>query len=161
MKGLNQVHRKITAITLTSLLLVINIYSQSKIPYLKKQGTATQLIVEGKPFLILGGELNNSSSSSLDYMNPILAKFSAGNLNTALAAVCWDLIKPQEGKFDFSMVDGAIAAARQNKMHLIFLWFGSWKNGVSTYPPAWVKTDLGRLRSDYYMIQRVKLYRYS
>jgi hypothetical protein len=27
---------------------------------------------------------------------------------------------------------------------LIFLWFGSWKNGVSTYPPLWVKTDLKR-----------------
>ena len=37
----------------------------SGIPHLEKKGTATQLIVDGKPFLILGGELYNSSSSSL------------------------------------------------------------------------------------------------
>jgi beta-galactosidase GanA len=77
-------------------------------------------------------------------MAPILAKFAAGHLNTALAAVCWDLIEPEEGKFDFSLVDGAIQLARRNNMRLVLLWFGSWKNGVSTYPPLWVKTDLKR-----------------
>ncbi len=116
----------------------------SAIPHLAKRGTATQLIVDGKPFLVLGGELHNSSSSSLDYMAPILAEFSAGHLNTALAAVCWDLIEPEEGRFDFKLVDGAIQLARSNHLRLILLWFGSWKNGVSTYPPVWVKTDLQR-----------------
>ena len=116
----------------------------NNVPHLAKQGTATQLIVDGKPFLILGGELHNSTSSSLQYMEPVLTKFAAGHLNTALAAVCWDLIEPEEGKFDFSLVDGAIQSARRHHLHLILLWFGSWKNGVSTYPPLWVKTDLKR-----------------
>jgi hypothetical protein len=43
---------------------------QPSFPYLKKQGTATQLMVNGKPFLIRGGELGNSSSSSAAYMKP-------------------------------------------------------------------------------------------
>ena len=34
-------------------------------PHLEKRGVATQLIVDGKPFLMLSGELRNSSSSSL------------------------------------------------------------------------------------------------
>src|ERR1035438_2423869 len=116
----------------------------SSIPHLATRGTATQLIVDGKPFLVLGGELHNSSSSSLDYMRPILAKFAAGHLNTVLAAVGWDVIEPEEGKFDFSLVDGAIQEARRQNLRLMLLWFGSWKNGVSTYPPVWVKTDLQR-----------------
>ena len=116
----------------------------SSIPHLAKRGTATQLIVDGKPFLVLGGELHNSSSSSIDYAEPILAKFSAGHLNTALAAVAWDLIEPEEGKFDFTLVDGLIQAARRHNLRLVLLWFGSWKNGVSTYAPVWVKTDLKR-----------------
>lgn len=115
-----------------------------QIPHLKKQGTAQQLIVDGKPFLVLGGELHNSTSSNLDYMAPVLQKFAAGHLNTALAAVCWDLIEPQEDKFDFSLVDGLIQQARRNNLRLGVLWFGSWKNGVSTYAPAWVKTNLKR-----------------
>jgi hypothetical protein len=130
--------------SILALLLLVNASLLAQIPQLKKQGTATQLIVDGKPYLVLGGELHNSTSSSLDYMAPVLAKFSAGHLNTALAAVCWDLIEPEEGKFDFSLVDGLIQQARRNNLRLGVLWFASWKNGVSTYAPAWVKTNLKR-----------------
>jgi hypothetical protein len=42
-----------------------------QLPHLQKQGSAMQLIVGGQPFLILGGELHNSSSSDLDYMRPV------------------------------------------------------------------------------------------
>jgi len=116
------------------------------IPHLQKQGTATQLIVDGKPFLILGGELRNSSGSSLDYLKPIWPKLAAMHINTVLTAVYWELLEPKEGQFDFALVDGAIQAARENNLRLVFLWFGSWKNGVSSYPPAWVKTDQNRFQ---------------
>jgi hypothetical protein len=114
------------------------------IPHLEKQGTATQLIVDGKPFLILGGELHNSSSSNLAYVEPILSKLAAVHLNTVLVPVDWDMIEPDEGKFDFKLVDGLLQAARHDHLRLVLLWFGSWKNGVSTYAPVWVKTDLQR-----------------
>jgi hypothetical protein len=26
----------------------------------------------------------------------------------------------------------------------VFLWFGSWKNGKSTYQPLWIKTNQAR-----------------
>ena len=116
----------------------------SAIPHLEKRGTATQLIVDGKPFLVLGGELHNSSSSNSEYVDPILTKLSSIHLNTVLAAVCWDLVEPTEGKFDFSLVAGLIQDARRHNLRLVLLWFGSWKNGVSTYAPVWVKTDLER-----------------
>jgi hypothetical protein len=58
-----------------------------------------------------------------------------------LAAVSWELIEPEEGKFDFSSVDDFIEDARKNHMKVVFLWFGCWKNGLSSYPPYWVKTD--------------------
>src|SRR5262249_2887642 len=80
----------------------------SSLPHLSKQGAATQLIVDGKPFLVLGGELGNSSSSSLEYMRPVWPKLVALNLNTVLAPVYWELIEPVEGKFDFTLVDGLI-----------------------------------------------------
>lgn len=61
--------------------------ADENVPHLRKTGNVTQLIVDDKPFLILGGELHNSSSSSLEYMQPIWAKLTKMHLNTALAAV--------------------------------------------------------------------------
>jgi hypothetical protein len=118
--------------------------NDSSIPYLKKQGTATRLIVDGKPFLILGGELGNSSASTLEYMRPVWPKLLKMNLNTILVPVYWELVEPQEGTFDFILVDSLIQAARNYNLHLIFLWFGSWKNSMSCYAPLWVKTDQER-----------------
>jgi len=111
---------------------------------LEKRGSTTQLIVDGKPFLILGGELHNSSSSSVAYMKPIWPRLAAMDLNTVLAPVAWETIEPEEGKFDFSVVDGLIEGARQNNLRLVFLWFGSWKNTYSSYAPGWVKSDTER-----------------
>ena len=95
------------------------------LPHLRRQAEATQLIVDGKPFLILGGELGNSTASGIEYMKPMWQKFAKSNLNTVLAPVYWDLIEPKEGSFDFSLVDGLIKDARRHNMRLILLWFGS------------------------------------
>ena len=119
-------------------------FSQANIPHLAKQGTATQLIVDGKPFLVLGSELNNSSGSSMEYMRPLWPKIAATNLNTVLATASWELMEPEEGRFDFSLVDGLIQDARRYNLHLIMIWFGSWKNGKSTYQPLWVKANQQR-----------------
>ena len=89
-------------------------------PHLQKHGSATQLMVDGKPFLILGGELHNSSSSSLDCMKPIWPGLAALHLNTVLTPVSWELIATEEGKFDFILVDSLIHGARQNHLHLVF-----------------------------------------
>jgi len=74
------------------------------LPQLHKQGTSVQLLVDGRPFVILGGELHNSSASSLAYMEPIWPKLVALNLNTVLATVSWELLEPEEGRFDFGLV---------------------------------------------------------
>ena len=116
----------------------------NKLPHLRKQGTATQLVVDDKPFLVLAGELGNSTSSNLDYMRSVWPKLVALNLNTVLVPVYWELIEPTEGKFDFTLVDGLVQEARKHKLRLVPLWFASWKNSMSCYAPAWVKTNQQR-----------------
>jgi hypothetical protein len=113
-------------------------------PHLVKAGTRYELIVEGKPFLILGGELMNSSSASAAYMSPEWPRIAAYHMNTVLAPLSWELIEPEEGHFNFKDVDGLIQGARENHLHLVFLWMGSWKNGMSSYAPMWVKRDTRR-----------------
>jgi hypothetical protein len=118
--------------------------SAAPVPRLEKRGAVTQLMVDGKPFLALAGELGNNTSSTLENMEPYWSALAKANLNTVLAAVAWSWIEPEEGKFDFSLVDGLIQAARSHHLRLVFLWFGSWKNGTSSYVPAWVKRDFER-----------------
>src|SRR4051812_24374929 len=77
-------------------------------PRLEKHGDTQQLIVDGKPFLILGGELGNSSASSAEYMNPHWPRLKAMHLNTVLAPVYWELIEPIEGKYDWSTLDAML-----------------------------------------------------
>lgn len=110
-------------------------------PHLARNGQATQLMVDGQPFLVLGGELHNSSSTSRAYMQPIWPQLAAMNLNTVLAVVPWDMVEPAEGRFDFTMVDELLEDARKHDLKLVLLWFGSWKNGLSHYVPDWVKAD--------------------
>jgi len=144
--------KKIPFYKLAKNLLAIGFISSSlqvfsaptEIPHLEKRGAATQLIVNERPFLVLAGELHNSTSSSREYLQPFWPKLVAANLNTVLAAVSWDLIEPEESNFDFSMVDYLLEDARANDLKLVLLWFGSWKNGFSHYVPDWVKKDRER-----------------
>ncbi|KAG7416721.1 hypothetical protein Forpi1262_v016771 [Fusarium oxysporum f. sp. raphani] len=114
------------------------------IPHLKPTANSAQLIVRGQPFLMLPAELQNSSLSSAEYMSSVWHNLKASNFNTILGSVSWESIEPDEGKFDFSELDKVILDARQHELHLVLLWFGSYKNGVSSYVPSWVKTNPSR-----------------
>ncbi|KAK7705222.1 hypothetical protein SLS64_008058 [Diaporthe eres] len=111
------------------------------IPHLAENENSKQLMVNGRPFLMRAGELQNSSLTSAEYMEPVWQKMVDTNINTLLGCVTWEMIEPQEGTFDFSVLDEIILAARKYSMHLVLLWFGSFKNGLSTYAPPWVKQD--------------------
>ena len=125
-------------------LVQSNAQQPSRIPRLVKNRNYTQLIVDNKPFLIFGGELGNSSASSNEYMRPVWSRLRQMSLNTVFAPVYWELMEPAEGRFDFSLVDSLIKNARRNKMKLVLLWFGSWKNSMSCYAPEWIKTNTKR-----------------
>lgn len=110
-------------------------------PRIAKSASGGQLIVGGKPYLILGGELGNSSAGTASQADSILPRLAQMHVNTVLMPVAWEQIEPAEGTFDFSILDHWVAVAREQHLHLVLLWFGSWKNAVSSYAPAWVKQD--------------------
>ncbi|HKE24050.1 MAG TPA: DUF5597 domain-containing protein [Bryobacteraceae bacterium] len=113
---------------------------QMPAPHIEKR----QLVVDGRPFLVLGGELHNTVSSDLEHMKTVWPELAKAHLNTVLVGIGWNWIEPREGDFDFRIVDAAINSARENQLRIMLLWFGSWKNGLSSFAPAWVKTDQKR-----------------
>lgn len=114
------------------------------LPRLERSGDHTRLIVDGEPFLCIGGELHNSSSSDRQFMAPLWEKIAASNANSVIATVAWDQVEPEEGLFDFSIVDGLVDDAQTAGLKLVLIWFGAFKNASSTYAPSWVRRDTAR-----------------
>ena len=103
-----------------------------------------QFLIDGKPYLALGGELHNSSASSPDYMAPIWDKLQAMHVKTVVSTVSWEDVEPVAGQFDFRALDAQIAQARKREMRIVLIWFGAFKNATSTYAPTWVRRDTAR-----------------
>jgi hypothetical protein len=122
-------------------LIPIVVFAQTPLPQIKQNGAVKQLFVDGKPFIMLSGELHNSSASSIEYMKPVWDNMAAMHLNSVVSTVNWELLEPEEGKFNFDLVDAQILEARKRDIRLVIIWFASWKNGGSNYVPMWVKTD--------------------
>ena len=96
------------------------------------------------PCPILGGELSNSAATSVEDINEVMPRMRALGLNTVLVPAYWELMEPVEGQFDFTLIDRTIDVARQEHLHVVFLWFGVWKNSMSCYTPGWFKQDTKR-----------------
>lgn len=108
------------------------------------EGGAFRLEHNGDPALLVGGQVHNSSSSSVGAIERSFAHAAAMGANTVLAPVSWGQVEPEEGAFDFALVDAMLGAAREHELRLVPLWFGAFKNAASTYAPRWVRADRDR-----------------
>jgi beta-galactosidase GanA len=131
---------------LTLLLCGVGLAGQAlagDLPRLRTENGRHALLVDGKPYLMLGAQVHNSSNypSVLNEVWPVMRALSA---NTIEIPVAWEQFEPTEGRFDYSWVDTLLAQARKNDVRVVLLWFGTWKNGESTYTPEWVKSDTRR-----------------
>ena len=135
----------VTPLALSAVLLASQVTDAfAEPPRIVHTEAGNQIVLHGKPYLVLGGELGNSSAGTAEQADSILPRLASIHVNTVLVPVAWEQIEPQEGKFDFSILDHWIEVARRQQMHLVPLWFGSWKNAFSNYAPLWVKQDTKR-----------------
>ncbi|HTI60068.1 DUF5597 domain-containing protein [Mucilaginibacter sp.] len=113
------------------------------IPKIISKNGRHALLVDGKPFLILGGQAHNSSA--WPGMMPQLWKaVTEMHANTLEVPVYWEQIEPEPGHFDFSMIDTLLSQARSYDVRLVLLWFATWKNGSNHYMPGWMKLDAAK-----------------
>jgi hypothetical protein len=135
--------KKLLAVFALPTLLLLSVFALSaqEMPRIEKKDDRFALMVDGKPFLMLGAQINNSSSwaSTLPHAWEALEALHA---NTVEAPVYWEQMEPVQGKFDFSGVDLLVTQAREHQLHVILVWFGTWKNGQNHYVPEWIKSDV-------------------
>ena len=112
-------------------------------PHLVTEAGRHALLVNGKPFLVLGAQIHNSSSWPA-VLPQVWPSLEAMHVNTVEAPIYWEQLEPQPGHFDFSTIDLLLQGAREHHLHLVLLWFGTWKNGNMHYAPQWVKSDPGK-----------------
>ena len=106
----------------------------------------SQFLVQGKPFFPVGGQAHNSTSYVLEDLQITFDAVKKMNGNSVAITICWDRFEPTEGQYDRKYVTDIIDAARQADLKVALLWFGSWKNGIMSYAPAWVKQDTKRFK---------------
>jgi hypothetical protein len=136
----------ITFWPLISLLLIGEAFGQANtgmIPKMVEKNGHHALLVDGKPFLILGGQAHNSSAWP-GMMPQLWFAVEKMHANTLEIPIYWEQIEEQQGKFDFSLINILLVQAREHKIHLVLLWFATWKNGSNHYMPEWMKRDAGK-----------------
>lgn len=131
------------AIPLFFALIIISQLSAGEPPRLAQKDGRYALLVDGHPYLILGGQIHNSSAWPSE-LPQVWESMAALHANTLEAPVYWEQFESEPGKFDFTNVDAIVEGARVHHLHVIILWFGTWKNGNMHYVPAWVKNDPSR-----------------
>lgn len=110
-------------------------------PKLVHENGRYALMVDGAPYLVLGAQIGNSSAWPSLLETKVWPALEAAHVNTAEAPVYWEQIEPEPGRFDWTNVDALLDGAREHHLHLVLLWFGTWKNGNDHYVPQWVKRD--------------------
>ena len=110
------------------------------IPTIIEKDGRHALLVDGQPFLMLGGQAHNSSGWP-GMLPQVWCAIKSMHANTLEVPIYWEQIEGQPGKFDFSLVDTILKQGREHKVHLVLLWFASWKNGSSHYMPEWMKRE--------------------
>ena len=122
-------------------LVTISLRSGAQeMPRLVQENGRSTLMVDGKPFWMLGAQVDNSSGwpERLQAVWPAAEKM---RLNTLEVPVYWEQMEPERGRFNFTVVDAILEQAREHKVRLVLLWFGTWKNGKMHYVPEWIKSD--------------------
>ena len=136
----------LSAVVTTNLLFAVHAQGQVKerpIPRVMKEGGRYALFVDDAPYLMLGAQVHNSSIWPAT-LPKVWSAMKSLNVNTVEAPIYWEQFEPRPGQYDYTTIDTVLAQARQHRVRLVLLWFGTWKNGSQHYMPEWMKLDPGR-----------------
>jgi hypothetical protein len=115
-------------------------------PYPKPDGSTPRaekgnIVVCGQPRLILYGETLEdvmTDPADVPYYGDQFDKWRRQGLNTVGAIIQWNRFELRKDVYEYAMIDGLIESAKERNMHLIIVWFGTWRNLQSNYVPRYI-----------------------
>ena len=129
----------LAAIVATSMTVTIPAQvTERPIPRIVKKDGRFALFVDDAPYLMLGAQTHNSSDWTAMFAK-VWPAMEYLNVNTMEIPVYWEQFEPRQGQYDYTAIDRLLAEARQHRVRLVVLWFGTWKNGSQHYMPEWMK----------------------
>jgi hypothetical protein len=137
---------KITLSIFFIIYLIGNAFSQQTLnpmPQIIQKNGKHALLVDGKPYFILGGQAHNSSGWP-SMLPGVWSAIDSLHANTLEIPIYWEQIEPEPGKFDFAIINTLLSQARAHHIRLVLLWFATWKNGSNHYMPEWMKRDASK-----------------
>ncbi len=129
----------LAAVVATSLVVALHAQVKERpIPRVVKKDGRFALLVDGAPYLMLGAQVHNSSTwpATLPKVWPAMEYL---NVNTVEMPIYWEQFEPRPGEYDYTTIDTVLTQARQHRVRVVLLWFGTWKNGSQHYMPEWMK----------------------
>jgi len=129
----------LAAIVATSMTVTLPAQVKERpIPRIVKKDGRFALFVDDAPYLMLGAQTHNSSDWPATFAK-VWPAMEYLNVNTVEIPVYWEQFEPRQGQYDYTAIDKLLAEARQHRVRLVVLWFGTWKNGSQHYMPEWMK----------------------
>ena len=129
----------LAAIVATSMTVTLPAQVKERpIPRIVKKDGRFALFVDDAPYLMLGAQTHNSSDWPAMFAK-VWPAMEYLNVNTVEIPVYWEQLEPRQGQYDYTAIDKLLAEARQHRVRLVVLWFGTWKNGSQHYMPEWMK----------------------
>ena len=113
----------------------------SMMPELRELNGQKVLYVDGNPYLILSFQLNCDSCYDPQVIDKLMFNARKMGCNSVALLLYWRLIEPEEGKYDYSILKSMVESAEKNDLHIVLVWFGSYKNATMHYAPDWVTND--------------------
>ena len=105
-----------------------------------------RIFIDGAPFLVLGIQFDFLNCTRVEDFDYLFEHAVTMGVNTVFFPVRWFVVEPEEGRYDWTVLDHALKRCKEKGLKMSVLWFGTNQGGSINPAPDWMKKDTKRFR---------------
>ena len=111
---------------------------------IKEYKERNRIHIDGRPYLTLGIQYDYLNCTKIENFDYLFQHTVSMGCNTLFFPLRWLVLEPEEGKYNWEVLDHAIARCREFGLRMSLLWFGTNQGGSSRPAPEWITGDRKR-----------------